>query len=91
MIMPRAIPLALAMAISGIGIADRTVSAQSIDPHLTHAGNAVIPTDPYQGPHGHYDNAADFVRSLNGTPCGQECAQRAQERWGGARSSSGEQ
>jgi len=31
--------------------------------------------DQYQGPHGHYASQTDFIRSLNGTPCGIECAQ----------------
>ncbi len=35
----------------------------------------------YQGPDGSYDEASDFVRSLNGTPCGQECSARSLARW----------
>jgi|GEM_PF-2979316 hypothetical protein len=32
--------------------------------------------DQYQGPHGHYASQTDFIRSLNGTPCGIECTQK---------------
>jgi hypothetical protein len=35
----------------------------------------------YQGPDGRYDSEADFVRDINGTPCGLQCTLEAQKRW----------
>jgi hypothetical protein len=37
--------------------------------------------DPYQGPHGHYNSLSDYVRDVEGTPCGMNCERAAQERW----------
>lgn len=48
----------------------------------TTPGVPAAPPDNYQGPGGHYDSPADFIRSLNGTPCGMECSERARLRWG---------
>lgn len=36
----------------------------------------------YIGPDGTYDEYADLVKSINGTPCGQECTRRSLQRWG---------
>jgi hypothetical protein len=36
---------------------------------------------PYQGPHGHYNSLSDYVRDVEGTPCGMNCERDAQERW----------
>jgi hypothetical protein len=38
--------------------------------------------DQYQTPDGKYDSQVAFIRSLNGTPCGLQCSQRAAARWG---------
>ncbi|MGP0060732.1 MAG: hypothetical protein ACLPID_15740 [Beijerinckiaceae bacterium] len=35
----------------------------------------------YQAPDGSYDSPRDFIRDLEGTPCGIDCTQRAQQRW----------
>jgi hypothetical protein len=75
--------LVLALSLIVVGVAGSVANAQQrYAPETTPVQKAVVPPDPYQGPHGHYDNPADFDRSLNGTPCGQECTQRARERWG---------
>jgi hypothetical protein len=37
--------------------------------------------DAYQGPHGHYNSLSDYVRDVEGTPCGANCEHAAQERW----------
>ena len=42
----------------------------------------VVRIPHYQGPDGAYDSQADFVRSINGTPCGQACTARSLQRWG---------
>jgi hypothetical protein len=36
---------------------------------------------PYVGPHGHYRSYAAFNRSIQGTPCGQECTRHARRYW----------
>jgi len=38
--------------------------------------------DNYTGPDGRYDNLSDLTRSIEGTPCGVACTDRAQARWG---------
>ncbi len=35
----------------------------------------------YQEPDGTYDSLSDFTRDINGTPCGIECAAKAEARW----------
>lgn len=42
----------------------------------------VVRVPHYIGPDGTYDEYADLVKSINGTPCGQECSRRSLERWG---------
>lgn len=41
----------------------------------------VVPYSAYQGPDGTYNSYADYIRDLNGIPCGQNCSLRAQARW----------
>ena len=36
--------------------------------------------DSYQYPQGQYNSVADFVRSIEGTPCGATCTREAQSR-----------
>jgi len=36
----------------------------------------------YQNPDGSYPSLGNFVRDLNGTPCGIECEKEADQRWG---------
>lgn len=36
----------------------------------------------YQNPDGSYPSLSNFVRDLNGTPCGIECERDADQRWG---------
>jgi hypothetical protein len=40
--------------------------------HLTNPG-LVVQTSGYQEPNGTYDSYSDYVRDVNGTPCGIEC------------------
>jgi hypothetical protein len=35
----------------------------------------------YQSSQGYYNSEADFVRSINGTPCGMRCMGEAQAHW----------
>jgi hypothetical protein len=35
----------------------------------------------YVGPHGHFSSLSDFTRSINGTPCGEECTARHERLW----------
>ncbi len=39
------------------------------------------PYSSYQAPDGTYDSLSDFVRSVNGTPCGIQCSLDHQQRW----------
>jgi hypothetical protein len=48
------------------------------DPYAVYQGR---PYSDYQAPGGSYDSPRDFIRDLEGTPCGIDCTQRAQERW----------
>jgi hypothetical protein len=41
----------------------------------------VAPYSAYQGPDGTYNSYADYVRDVNGVPCGQNCSMQAQARW----------
>jgi hypothetical protein len=41
----------------------------------------VAPYSAYQGPDGTYNSYADYIRDVNGTPCGQNCSLQAQARW----------
>lgn len=70
-----AVPLDLAI---GAGVTVRTpftiVTAAT--------GDVLVRVPHYQGPDGAYDEPADFVRSINGTPCGQACRARSLVRWG---------
>jgi hypothetical protein len=34
----------------------------------------IVQTSRYQEPDGTYDSISDFVRDVNGTPCGVECS-----------------
>jgi hypothetical protein len=36
----------------------------------------------YESPRGYYANPADFIRSVEGTPCGIECTQQHEKTWG---------
>jgi hypothetical protein len=48
------------------------------------AGSAVSPAHAvsvYQNLNGTYPSLSDFVRDLNGTPCGIECTAHAERRW----------
>ncbi len=40
------------------------------------------PSFYYQSPDGSYPSYSDFIRDLRGTPCGIECTQHAEVRWG---------
>jgi hypothetical protein len=40
------------------------------------------PSFYYQGPDGTYDSLGDLSRAIRGVPCGIECTQRAEARWG---------
>lgn len=42
----------------------------------------VVRVPHYIGPDGTYDECADLIRSINGTPCGQACTRRSLLRWG---------
>lgn len=47
---------------------------------LAAAGAAPVMAQ-YEGPRGHYNSEAGFIRDLNGTPCGVNCTREAQKRW----------
>ena len=49
---------------------------------VTGSPDRIVRVPHYIGPDGTYDEYADLVRSINGTPCGQECARRSLQRWG---------
>lgn len=44
-------------------------------PHcrITYPG-LILQTSRYQEPDGTYDSFSDFIRDVNGTPCGVECS-----------------
>lgn len=54
--------------------------AQTQGGHTGFWGTA--PSFYYQSPDGSYDSYADYIRDLRGRPCGIECTQRAEARWG---------
>ncbi len=41
----------------------------------------VAPYSVYQGPDGTYNSYADYVRDVDGVPCGQNCSLQAEARW----------
>jgi len=46
------------------------------------ASQAAASYSIYQNPDGSYPSLGNFVRDLNGTPCGIECEKDADRRWG---------
>jgi hypothetical protein len=44
-----------------------------------------IPYDSYQGPRGGYASLSDYVRDVEGIPCGTQCTLAAQQRWSQSR------
>lgn len=64
--------------LTAIGLA--TAAATPALAHGTWYGPA--PSFSYQNPDGSYDSYSDFIRDLRGIPCGIECTQRAEVRWG---------
>lgn len=45
------------------------------------ASQAAASYSIYQNPDGSYPSLGNFVRDLNGTPCGIECEKEADQRW----------
>ncbi len=74
--MTKTLILALPLLLAG-GALSSASAAQIYNPYQV----GMMP-DQYQGPHGRYASQTGFIRSLNGTPCGIECSQRVQARWG---------
>jgi hypothetical protein len=80
-------PLKLTLIAAAACLFGTAMAVQSI------AGPApVLPPDPsavsqdrhysiYQGPDGTYESLSDYIRDVEGTPCGMNCTQRAQQRW----------
>jgi hypothetical protein len=66
--------VAVTAGLIGVAVAPSTMaqSARAV-PHA-------MSYDSYQYPQGQYNSAADFVRSINGTPCGETCTREAQSR-----------
>ena len=58
----------------------------SAPPAMAHAmrcerATNIAPYSAYQGPDGSYNSYADYIRDMNGIPCGQDCTLEAQARW----------
>ncbi len=73
--------LAFALPLSVIAAASLMPAAQAAQIYQPAWYQSGMMPDQYQGPHGHYSSQSDFIRSLNGTPCGIECERRADARW----------
>ncbi len=73
-----ALPLSVVLA-GGLAIS-AAHAAQVFYPPAYQYGATSAP-DQYQGPHGRYGSQTDFIRSLEGIPCGFSCSARAAARW----------
>jgi hypothetical protein len=60
------------------------VAAPAAMAHAMRYGRVVniAPYSAYQGPDGTYNSYADYIRDVDGLPCGQDCSLQAQARWG---------
>ncbi len=76
-----ALPLSIMLSGAAISTAD---AAQVYYAQPYQDGFFSDRPNQYKGPHGHYASQTDFIRSLNGTPCGVECTRRENNRWGWA-------
>jgi hypothetical protein len=73
-----ALPLSVILTGAEISAVD---AAQVYYAQPYHDGFLSYRPDRYQGPHGRYASQTDFIRSLNGSPCGIECTRREDNRW----------
>jgi len=79
---PAVLTFSIAILAMGFGItaASAAQSRYANGDQYYHWANEA---DQYQRPNGLYASQTDFIRSLNGTPCGIECERRELGRWSG--------
>jgi hypothetical protein len=70
-----ALSLPLSVALAGAALSNAE-AAQVYYAQPYQDGFLSYRPSQYQGPHGHYASQSDFIRDLNGTPCGIECTQK---------------
>ncbi len=69
------------LAALAVGLLGATAAAPAIAQRMVPVTPGTMAYGTYQGPHGHYNSLSDFVRSINGIPCGMACTRAAQMRW----------
>jgi type IV secretory pathway VirB2 component (pilin) len=58
-----------------------TVAAGPLSAQPARRPLQAIQQDSYQGPQTGYASFSDYIRSIEGIPCGVKCTLAAQQRW----------